>query len=120
MSFTSPTIRIFRLTNGSDTNNTDPILFNNSTDGNFKDTTEQGAYITSVKVNIPEAIGNNQAAEVPDGNVQPIGVSGTTYTFTGFITDIQANAGINTFITTLTTWKNQAQAIINVWDIDFY
>ena len=116
MSFTSPTIRIFRLTLGSDTNTTDPILFNDSTGGNYKDSTEQAPYITSIRKVIPEGIGNNQAAEVPEGNVQPLGVVGTTFEIKGFITDIQANAGVNTFITTLETWKNGAQAILNVWE----
>jgi len=110
--------RIFRLTNALDDETTDFILFNDSEDSDFKDTAKEGAYITTIKVGEPEGIGNNQAAEKPDGNVQPLGIVENTYTITGWISNMRGNSddGDNAFLAKLKLWKEEAQGIVDVWE----
>ena len=117
-SLTAKPLRIFRLTGGGDTPFTDFILFNNAADGDFKDTAREGAYILTLQRGDPEGIGNNQAAEKPDGNVQPLGIVEGTYIFTGFISAMRGNGddGVNAFLTKLREWKEEIQAIVNVWE----
>lgn len=118
MSLVARSFRLYRLTNPSDTLNTEFILFNNPGSADFKDTTREGAYILTLQRGDPEGIGNNQAAEKPDGNVQPLGIVEGTYIIKGFISNMRGNAddGVNSFISTLRTWKNEAQAILNAWE----
>lgn len=118
MSLEARSFRIYRLTNPADTLNTEFILLNNPGASDFKDTTREGAYILTLQRGDPEGIGNNQAAEKPDGNVQPLGIVEGTYIIKGFISNMRGNAdnGINAFITTLRTWKAEAQAILNAWE----
>jgi len=110
--------RIFRLENALDDETTDFILFNDPAGPDFKDTDKEGAYITTVKVGEPEGIGNNQAAEKPDGNVQPLGIVENTYTITGFITNMRGNAddGDNAFLAKLKLWKEGSQSIVDVFE----
>ena len=117
-SLTAKRFRIFRLTLAGDGNNTEPILFNDSADADFKDTAKEGAYITSLERDDPEGIGNNQSAEKEDGNVQPLGIVEGTYIMKGFISNMRGNAdnGVNAFITTLRDWKTDPQAILGVWE----
>lgn len=117
-SLTAKPFRIFRLTNAPDTPNTEFILFNNPADPDFKDTGKEGAYLLTLTRGDPEGIGNNQAAEKPDGNVQPLGIVEGTYQLKGFISNMRGDAddGNNAFVQTLRTWKEEAQAILGVWE----
>ena len=86
-------ITIFKLAAGdaSATVSNDKIEFNHVDQSNineFKKAKNEGAYITSVKKVIPEGIGNNQTAEKPDGNIQPLGVVNTFYEIIGCKTKI--------------------------------
>lgn len=118
MSLVAKSFKIFRLTLAGDDENSDFITFNNASDGDFKDSKKEGAYILNLKRDDPEGIGNNQAAEVPDGNVQPLGIVEGTYIVTGFITNMRGNNddGINAIISKLRLWKDQAQVINTVWE----
>lgn len=111
-------IRIFNLTGGGDTPLTDFILFNNPNDADFKDTAKEGAYVLTLKRGDPEGIGNNQAAEKTDGDVQPLGIVEGTYVFTGFISNMRGNAddGNNAYVAKLREWKEEVQAINGVWE----
>lgn len=92
-SLTAKTFRIFNLTAPTDTATTDFILFNNAADADFKDSAKEGAYITELIRGDPEGIGNNQAAEKEDGNVQPLGIVEGTFQVKGFITNMRGDAG---------------------------
>ena len=113
-SFKSPLITLFRVFNADDsvTAPTDILNFNDSTSDYYKNTTNVGGYITQIKKTIPEGIGNNQSAEVPDGNLQPLGVVETTYQITGFVTNINVS---NVFLNQLLTWKVGSNAINGIW-----
>ncbi len=114
MSFQSPTVILFRLFNAMSlpSNPSDTLEFNDSTSDYYKNITDVGGYITQIKKTIPEGIGNNQSAEVPDGNLQPLGVVETTYQITGFITNINNN---NLFLNKLLEWKESSNAINGIW-----
>ena len=117
-SLTARSFRIYRLTNPSDTPLTDFILFNDPNSADFKDTVREGAYILTLERDDPEGIGNNQAAEKEDGNVQPLGVVEGTYIVKGFVTNMRGNAddGDNAIIEKLREWKEEPQAILTVWE----
>lgn len=117
-SLTAKPLRIYRLTAAPDTPTTDFILFNDPVAGDFKDTAKEGAYILNLQRADSEGIGNNQAAEKEDGNVQPLGIVEGTYVFTGFISNMRGNAddGVNAFLTKLREWKSEIQAINGVWE----
>jgi hypothetical protein len=117
-SLVAKSFKVFRLTAAPDTPNTDFILFNDPAAGDFKDTAKEGAYLLTLSRGDPEGIGNNQAAEKPDGNVQPLGIVEGTYQLKGFISNMRGNAddGNNAFTATLRTWKEEAQAILGVWE----
>ena len=106
-SLTAKSFKIFRLTNAPDTPNTEFILLNDPNAGDFKDTAKEGAYLLTLTRGDPEGIGNNQAAEKPDGNVQPLGIVEGTYQLRGFISNMRGNAddGNNAFTATLRTCK---------------
>lgn len=117
-SLTALPFRIFRLEDAGDDEDSDFILFNNSADTDFKNSSKEGAYISTVKVGEPEGIGNNQAAEKPDGNVQPLGIVEDVYTITGWITNMRGNDndGDNDFLAQLKRWKEDAQSIVDVFE----
>lgn len=117
-SLTAKKINIFRVTLPGDGPTSDPINFNDPAGPDFKDTGKEGAYITSIKKVDPEGIGNNQGAEKPDGNVQPLGIVEGTYVVTGWISNTRGNAddGNNAFLTKLQAWKDGTQAILGVWE----
>ena len=65
----------FRKTTNSGANpGTDAIMLNNPAADNFKNTAREGAYILTLRRDDAEGIGNNQAAEIDDDNVQPLGI----------------------------------------------
>ena len=120
---TTKKITIFRLAAGdaSATVSSDKIQFNSVDQSNaseFKKSTKEGAYITSIKLVKPEGIGNNQTAEKTDGNVQPLGVTGTFYEVIGWITKTDGNSGngANAFLTKIDSWKEGVQQIKDSWE----
>lgn len=97
------------------------IIFNNTNDSNFKKTDQPGAYILTLDRADPEGIGNNQAAEVDDGNVQPLGIVEGTYVVKGFITNMRGQpvnnpTTPNPFLTLLRTWKDGPQVVVNTYE----
>lgn len=113
MSFEATSFRVFRLTLDGGSTTTDSITFNDNAETDFKDTKKEGAYLLSLQRGDPEGIGNNQAAEKPDGNVQPLGIVEGTFILKGFITNMHGNAndGDNFFVSLLHKWKEEPQAI---------
>jgi len=114
-SLTAKSFTIFRKTTDAGANpGTDLIIFNDPNAGDFKDTAKEGAYILTLKRGEPEGIGNNQAAEKPDGNVQPLGIVEGTFIVEGFVTNMRGNSddGNNAITALLRTWKDEAQAIL--------
>lgn len=116
MSLTAKAFTIFRKNAAEPT--TESIIFNNPVATNFKDSVKEGAYITTLQRGDPEGIGNNQAAEVDDGNVQPLGIVEGTYIIKGFITNMRGDEddGINAIVTKLRTWKEEAQVLNGLWE----
>lgn len=115
MSLEAKAFTLFRKTTNAGGNpGTDLIIFNDPASGDFKDTTKEGAYILTLTRGDPEGIGNNQAAEVDDGNVQPLGIVEGTYIVKGFVSNMRGNSddGNNAIITLLRTWKEDAQVIL--------
>jgi len=121
-------ITIFRLDASDSTAavSSDKIEFNHvdqSTVDNFKNAKKEGAYISSVKLVIPEGIGNNQTAEKPDGNIQTLGVNGTFYEITGWITKTDGNSdnGQNAFLQKLIQWKEDPdQQLASSWEAGIF
>lgn len=117
-------ITIFKLVAGDSSASVsgDKIQFNSvdqSSAADYKKSKKEGAYITSIKKVLPEGIGNNQTAEKTDGNIQPLGVTGTFYEVIGFITKTDGNSGngTNAFLAKLNTWKEDPeQQIKNSWE----
>ncbi len=115
MSLEAKSFTIFRKTTDAGASpGSDLIIFNNASDGDFKDTKKEGAYILTLTRGDPEGIGNNQAAEVDDGNVQPLGIVEGTYVVKGFISNMRGNSddGNNVIIALLRTWKEESQVIL--------
>lgn len=121
-------ITIFKLNAGdaSVTVSNDKIQFNSvdqSSSSDFKDNSKEGAYISSIKLVKPEGIGNNQTAEKTDGNIQPLGVTGTFYEVKGWITKTDGNSGngTNAFLAKLDSWKEDPdQQIKNSWEAGIF
>ena len=115
MSLVAKSFTVFRKTTdaGADPG-ADLIVFNDPTALDFKDTAKEGAYILTLQRGDPEGIGNNQAAEVDDGNVQPLGIVEGTYIIKGFISNMRGDLddGNNGFIAILRTWKEEAQVLL--------
>ena len=118
MSLVAKEFRLFRVTLAGDDQNSEFISFNDPTDVDFKNTKREGAYILTLQRGDPEGIGNNQAAEKPDGNVQPLGIVEGTYIIKGFISNMRGNNddGVNAIIAQLRSWKNGTQATVGVWE----
>jgi len=121
-------ITIFKLVAGdpSATISSDKIEFNSvdqSSPDNFKKNNKEGAYILSIKLVKPEGIGNNQTAEKPDGNIQPLGIISSFYEIIGWITKIDGNSGngANAFLSKLDSWKEDPeQQIKDSWEAGVY
>lgn len=121
-------ITIFKLAAGdaSATISNDNIKFNSveqSSSTNFKKDDFEGAYISSIKLVKPEGIGDNQTAEKTDGNIQPLGVTGTFYEVIGWITKIDGNSGngTNAFLAKLDQWKEDPdQQIKDSWEAGIF
>lgn len=118
MSFEANSFRISRFTEPTDTITTDSILFNDANASGFKDSKIDGAYLLTLERSEPEGIGNNQAAEKPDGNVQPLGIVEGTFVLKGFITNMRGPSGNgdNSILETLEEWKAEPQAIVDKFE----
>ena len=121
-------ITIFRLAAGdaSATVSSDKIEFNSvdqSSATDFKINAKEGAYIFTIKLVKPEGIGNNQTAEKTDGNIQPLGVTGTFYEIKGIITKTDGNSGngTNAFLAKIDSWKEDPdQQIKDSWEAGIF
>lgn len=116
---TSKKINIFRVSLGGDGPTvTDRIDFNDPTFTDYKDTTKEFPWITSINKTSGESIGNNMAAEKTDGIVQPGGISEAIWLVKGVISNIHGNSdnGANAFLTRLESWKDDVQVIKAVWE----
>ena len=86
MRLVAKSFTIFRKTTNAGANPaTDAIKFNNPAADNFKNTAREGAYILTLRRDDEAGTGNNQAAEIDDGNVKPLGIGEGTYGDTVFI-----------------------------------
>ncbi len=104
------TITIYRFTDSTDTVSTaEKLEFNTGTDTESVD-----GFITEVKVDPIEGIGDNQGAEQDYGDIQSLGSVEKVYTLTGFISQ-RSNAS-NTFLSTLNTWQTQAKITKGVFE----
>ncbi len=106
-------ITIFRFTNTGDTfaTVTDKIEFNTSNKTNTKN-----AFITEVKFNPTDGVGNNQGAEQDLGDQQALGLVEDIIKITGFISQRNSDSGENTFLVKMKAWKNDAKINDN-WDL---
>ena len=114
MSLVAKSFTIYRKTTNAGANlGTDAYIFNNPAADNFKKTAREGAYILTLRRDDAEGIGNKQAAEIDDGNVQRLGIGEGTYVLTGFSSNMRRYTcdGSNQVIKLFRTWKNEAQVI---------
>ena len=115
----SKKINIFRVSSAGDgPTTTDRIDFNDPTFGDYKDTTKEWPWITSLTKTDGESIGDNMAAEKTDGIIQPGGIADAIWIVEGAISNVQGNSsnGINAFLTRLQSWKDDVQVIKDVWE----
>ena len=107
-------IRIFRLTLAADTKDTEFIDFNTS-----KNTKIENAFITEIKENPSDGVGNNQGAELPLGDQQALDQIEDIYRITGFFSkrNGDSNDGMNSYLTTLRQWINEAKIVDDVWEL---
>lgn len=112
------TIRIFRLTLAGDDQNTEFIDFNGTSEL-LKQTDIENAFITEIKENPSDGIGNNQGAEQELGDQQPLGEIEDIYKITGFISkrNGDSNDGINAFLTTLRLWQSESKLVKLAWEL---
>ena len=108
-------IKIFRFTEETDTivsvESTDTIEFNKNTT-----TKTKNAFITEVKFNPTDGVGNNQGAEQDLGDQQALGLVEDIIKITGFISQRNADSGANTFLATMKEWKNDPKINDN-WEL---
>ena len=84
-------IRIFRVTAPGDDKNTEFIDFN--VPGTLTEKTDiENAFITSIKKNPSDGVGNNQGAELPSGDQQALGEVENIYEIDGFISKRNGDA----------------------------
>ena len=97
-------ITIFRFTDDTDTigNVEDKIEFNTTTK-----TKTKAAFITEVKFNPTDGVGNNQGAEQDLGDQQALGLVEDIIKITGFISERNSDSGVNPFLATMKEWKNE-------------
>ena len=108
------TIRIFRLTNPGDNQNTsDRIDFNTS-----EKTTIENAFITEFEENPTDGVGNNQGAEQDLGDQQALGLVEDVIRISGFISkrNGDGNDGQNQFLIQLEEWANDPKINEN-WEL---
>lgn len=108
------TIRIFRLTNPGDNQNTDFIDFNVP---NSK-TTVENAFITNYKSNPSDGVGNNQGAEQELGDQQALGPVENILKISGFISKRNGDNddGMNSYLVQMKEWETDPKINDN-WDL---
>lgn len=109
-------IRIFRLTNPGDDDTDEFIDFN--VPGTEDATDVENAFITSIKENDSDGVGNNQGVETPLGDQQPLDKVEDIITIEGFFSKRNGNNddGMNAFIALLRTWAAEPKINLN-WDL---
>lgn len=115
----SKKINIFRVSSGGDGPTvSDRIDFNNPAFADYKDSTKEFPWITSITKTDGESLGDNMAAEKTDGIIQPGGISDSIWIVEGVISNVVGNSsnGINAFLTFLQSWKDDVQVIKDVWE----
>jgi len=97
-------IRISRFTLTSDTPLTEKIDFNE-----FTKTNVENAFITGMKLNPTDGVGNNQGAEQDLGDQQALGTVEDIIKVSGFISKRNGdlNDGLNQFIALIDTWTSE-------------
>lgn len=96
-------ITLYRFTDITDTINTaEKLEFNDETDLKTKNV---HGFITEVRVDQVEGVGNNQGSEQNFGDKQPLGTIDKEYTITGFISARATNP--NSFLDTLAKWLKE-------------
>ena len=102
-------ITLYRFTDVGDTTVTaESLTFNDSTD-----TTAANGFITEVKVDPIDGIGDNQGSEQDYGDLQALGSVEKEYTLTGFISK---RAGTNLILTTLSNWQTQNKTSTGIFE----
>ena len=88
MSLVAQSFTICRKTTNAGANaGTEAIIFNNPAADNVKHTAMEAAYALTLRRDEAEGIGYKQAADIDDGNVQPLGMDDCRCVVTGFISD---------------------------------
>ncbi len=96
-------ITLYRFTDVIDTISTaEKLEFNDETDLKTKNV---HGFITEVKVDPVDGVGNNQGSEQNFGDKQPLGSIDKEYTLTGFISARATNP--NGFLDTLSLWAKE-------------
>jgi len=116
---TSKKINIVRVSLAGDGPTvTDRIDFNDPTFGDYKDSTKEFPWITSIDKTSGESLGDNMAAEKTDGIIQPGGIADAIWIVKGAISNVHGNSdnGANVFLTRLESWKDDVQVIKDVWE----
>lgn len=108
------TINIFRLTlTGDDETTADRIDFNTT-----KITKVENAFITGIKLNPTDGIGNNQGAEQELGDQQALGTVEDVIKISGFISKRNGDNddGLNQFLLLMDLWTVEPK-INDVWEL---
>ena len=105
-------ITLFRFTDVNDTILTaEKLEFNDEADLKTKNV---HGFITEVKVDPIDGIGDNQGAEQDFGDLQALGSVEKEYTITGFISARATNP--NSFLDTLANWEKEAKTSIGIFE----
>lgn len=107
-------ISIFRLSlTGEDETTLDRIDFNTTTN-----TKVENAFITGIKLNPTDGVGNNQGAEQELGDQQALGTIEDIIKISGFISKRNGdnNDGENQFLLLMDLWTSEVK-IFDVWEL---
>lgn len=100
-------IRLFYVTNPSDSSITDFLDFN--LDSRTKSTKIENAFIRKITKTDLDGIGDNQSVEQDLGDKQALGAIETKIILEGFISQRNANSGANTFIDQLERYADSSK-----------
>ena len=107
-------ITIFRFTNpGDDVDTSDKIEFNTSEKTNI-----ENAFITGIKLNPTDGVGNNQGAEQDLGDQQALGTVEDVIKISGFISKRNGDNddGLNQFLVLMDLWTGEPKINDN-WEL---
>ncbi len=105
------TIRLFFLTNPSDSSITDFLDFN--LDSRGKKTNIENAFIRKITKTKSDGVGENQSVEQDLGDKQALGEIETKVILEGFISQRNASSGANTFLDQLERYANASKQNTN-------